>query len=127
MGSSAMPSTRATTVPLQRRGAQRIPCGNPLQTRWDNRSMRVLVTGGAGYIGSVVTEVLMARGHAVSVYDDLSEGHRDAVPDGARLIEGDLLDRARLDDALRETRAEAVAHMAAVCQVGESMIDPAKY
>jgi len=89
--------------------------------------MRVLVTGGASYIGSVVAEVLMARGHAVSVYDDLSEGHRDAVPDGVRLLEGDLLDRARLDAALREARAEAVVHMAAICRVGESMADPARY
>ena len=89
--------------------------------------MRVFVTGGAGYIGSVVAEVLLARGHAVSVYDDLSGGHRDAVPDGARLLEGDLLDRARLDAALRETRPEAVVHMAARCQVGESMVNPAAY
>jgi UDP-glucose 4-epimerase len=89
--------------------------------------MRVLVTGGAGYIGSVVAEVLLARGHAVSVYDDLSEGHRDAVPEGARLLEGDLLDRARLAAALAEARPEAVVHMAAVCQVGESVADPAKY
>jgi UDP-glucose 4-epimerase len=89
--------------------------------------MRVFVTGGAGYIGSVVAEVLLARGHTVSVYDDLSEGHRDAVPDGARLLEGDLLDGPRLEAALREARAEAVVHMAAVCLVGESMTDPAKY
>jgi UDP-glucose 4-epimerase len=89
--------------------------------------MRVLVTGGAGYIGSVVAEVLTARGHDVSVYDNLSEGHEDAVPEGARYVEGDLFDRARLDAALRETRAEAVVHMAAVCLVGESMTDPAKY
>src|ERR1051325_3370374 len=89
--------------------------------------MRVLVTGGAGYIGSVVAEVLMARGHAVSIYDDLSEGYRDAVPEGARFLEGDLLDRARLDAALRDARPDAVVHMAAVCQVGESVADPAKY
>jgi UDP-glucose 4-epimerase len=89
--------------------------------------MRVLVTGGAGYIGSVVTEVLAARGHAVSVYDDLSEGHRDAVAGGTPFFEGDLLDRARLDGVVREARPEAVVHMAAVCQVGESMTDPAKY
>src|SRR5688500_13484839 len=89
--------------------------------------MRVLVTGGAGYIGSVVAEVLLARGHTVAVYDDLSEGHRDAVPASARLHEGDLLDRPRLDAVLHETRPEAVVHMAAVCQVGESVADPAKY
>ena len=53
--------------------------------------MRVLVTGGAGYIGSVVAETLQARGHEVAVYDDLSEGHRDAVPGGARLLEGEVI------------------------------------
>src|SRR5690348_6285148 len=89
--------------------------------------MRVLVTGGAGYIGSVVAETLQARGHAVAVYDDLSKGHRDAVPFGARLLEGDLLDRRALDAALDEVRPEAVVHMAAVCLVGESVADPAKY
>ena len=89
--------------------------------------MRVLVTGGAGYIGSVVAEVLATRGHTVSVYDDLSKGHRDAVTTGAPLFEGDLLDRARLDAALRAAHPEAVVHMAAVSEVGESMADPAKY
>lgn len=89
--------------------------------------MRVLVTGAAGYIGSVVTEVLMSRGHTVSVYDDLSEGHRDAVPDSAAFFQGDLLDRARLEAVLRESQPDAVVHMAAVCQVGESVADPAKY
>ena len=89
--------------------------------------MRVLVTGGAGYIGSVVAEVLAARGHAVSVYDDLSNGHRDAVAAGTPFFEGDVLDRARLDAALGQARPEAVVHMAAVAEVGESMADPAKY
>jgi len=89
--------------------------------------MRVLVTGAAGYIGSIVAEVLLARGHTVSVYDDLSEGHRDAVPDGAAFFPGDLLDRPRLDAVLHDARPDAVVHMAAVCQVGESVADPAKY
>src|SRR2546428_330657 len=115
-GSSAMPTETATPVPPRRAFRDEIIL-----------CMRVFVTGGAGYIGSVVAEVLLARGHAVSVYDDLSGGHRDAVPDGARLLEGDLLDRARLDAALREARPEAVVHMAALCQVGESMVNPAAY
>src|SRR5258706_13907373 len=89
--------------------------------------MRVLVTGGAGYIGSVVAEVLQARGHTVSVYDDLSEGHRDAVLEGARFFEGDLLDRGRLDAALREARPDAVVHMPAGCPAGEAMAEPATY
>ena len=89
--------------------------------------MRVLVTGGAGYIGSVVAEVLATRGHTVSVYDDLSKGHREAVAPGTPFFEGDLLDRPRLDAALREARPEAAVHMAAVSEVGESMADPAKY
>jgi UDP-glucose 4-epimerase len=89
--------------------------------------MRVLVTGGAGYVGSIVAETLLAEDHAVAVYDDLSEGHRDAVPDGAAFVQGDVLDTERLAAALRGSRIEAVVHMAAVCRVGESIADPAKY
>src|SRR5215470_4799066 len=89
--------------------------------------MRVLVTGGAGYIGSVVAEILATRGHTVSVYDDLSEGHRDAVPDDTTFFQGDLLNRACLDAALHEARPDAIVHMAAACQVGESVADPGKY
>src|SRR5437773_6478747 len=89
--------------------------------------MRVLVTGGAGYIGSVVAEALLARGHAVVVYDSLVKGHRDAVPDGAPLVHGDVLDAASLGRELREHRIDAVVHLAADSQVGESMADPARY
>jgi UDP-glucose 4-epimerase len=89
--------------------------------------MRVLVTGGAGYIGSVVTEILLARGHAVVVYDNLAKGHRDAVPAGVPLVHADLLDGAALGRELREHRIDAVVHMAADAQVGESMADPARY
>lgn len=89
--------------------------------------MKVLVTGGAGYIGSVVTEELLARGHEVTVYDDLSKGHRDAVPPGARFVQADLLDGVALSWAVRDAGIEAVVHMAASSLVGESVQDPAKY
>jgi UDP-glucose 4-epimerase len=89
--------------------------------------MRVLVTGGGGYIGSVVTEVLLERGHQVVVYDNLSKGHRDVVPPGTPLVAADLLDADAVRTTLREHRIEAVVHMAAVSLVGESVQDPAKY
>ena len=89
--------------------------------------MRVLVTGGAGYIGSVVTEELIAGGHEAVVYDDLSKGHRGAVAPGAAFVRGDLADGETLRRALSEHAAEAVIHMAASSLVGESVTDPAKY
>ena len=89
--------------------------------------MRVLVTGGAGYIGSVVTEQLLLDGHTVVVYDNLSKGHANAIVEGARFVEGDLLDAARLRETLNENRIEAVIHMAAFSLVGESCEAPAKY
>src|SRR4028119_1741400 len=89
--------------------------------------MRVLVTGGAGYIGSVVTEELVRDGHEVVVYDSLYKGHRGAVVAGAELVEADLLDGERLRRAFREQRTEAVIHMAADSLVGESVTNPAKY
>ncbi|MGH9759247.1 MAG: NAD-dependent epimerase/dehydratase family protein, partial [Blastocatellia bacterium] len=89
--------------------------------------MHILVTGGAGYIGSVVTEELLAQGHEVVVYDDLSEGHREAVAEGAEFVEGDILDRKTLSSALKSYGVEAVVHMAAGALVGESMTDPSKY
>ncbi len=89
--------------------------------------MRVLVTGGAGYIGSVVTEELLRDGHEVVVYDDLSKGHRGAVVEGAGFVEADLLDGERLRRAFVEQGTEAVIHMAAASLVGESVTDPSKY
>src|SRR5689334_20424462 len=86
--------------------------------------MRVLVTGGAGYIGSVVAAQLVAAGHDVVVLDDLSTGHADAVPPGATFVKGTLRDCAAevLADGI-----EAVLHFAAKSLVGESVADPAKY
>jgi UDP-glucose 4-epimerase len=89
--------------------------------------VRVVVTGGAGYIGSVVTEVLVAEGHQALVLDNLSKGHRDAVIPGAAFAEIDLLDRAAVASTLASFGADAVVHLAASSLVGESMIDPGKY
>jgi UDP-glucose 4-epimerase len=87
--------------------------------------MRVLVTGGAGYIGSGVVEELLASGHSAVVYDNLSEGHRDAVHPQAEFVHADLLDAKALGAAL--SGVDAVVHMAAHALVGESVKEPAKY
>src|SRR5919106_1527479 len=89
--------------------------------------MRVLVTGGAGYIGSVVTEQLIGDGHTVVVYDNLAKGHAQAIVAGAEFVEGDLAEADRLKKTLYEHRLEAVIHMAASSLVGESVVEPAKY
>jgi UDP-glucose 4-epimerase len=89
--------------------------------------MRVLLTGGADYIGSVLTEELLTAGHEVTVYDDLSHGYRDAVADGARFELGDVLDTKHLIEVLRRSRAEAVIHAAGFIAVGESLRDPRLY
>jgi UDP-glucose-4-epimerase GalE len=88
--------------------------------------MKVLVTGGAGYVGSHSAKLLAAAGHEIWVYDNLVFGHRRAVAPG-RLIEGDLLDRATVEAVLREKRIDAVMHFAAFAYVGESVTEPAKY
>jgi UDP-glucose 4-epimerase len=89
--------------------------------------MRILVTGGAGYIGAHMVKTLLERGHEVVVLDDLSTGHRDAVSAGARFVEGDV---ARTDDVralIRDERIEAVMHFAAKIRVEESVADPRLY
>lgn len=88
--------------------------------------MKVFVTGGAGYIGSHAVRLLSRAGHDVWVYDNLSCGHRAAVPDG-RLIEGELMDRPRLVEAMRAKQIDAVMHFAAFAYVGESVTDPGRY
>ena len=89
--------------------------------------MHVLVTGGAGYIGSIVNQQLLAAGHHVVVYDNLCNGHAAAVPPETPLIKANLVDRDALVFALRHHGIQAVVHMAAHCLVGESMTDPGKY
>jgi UDP-glucose 4-epimerase len=86
----------------------------------------ILVTGGAGYIGSHACKVLAAEGYTPVTYDNISTGWRDAVKFGP-LEEGDLLDRARLDAVFAAHRPEAVMHFAALSQVGEAMSDPGRY
>ncbi len=89
--------------------------------------MHVLVTGGAGYIGSVISARLLAGGHEVTVYDDLSRGHEAAVPPGAELAVGDIRDADRLATIMGMSGCEAVVHMAALAEVGESVAEPERY
>jgi len=89
--------------------------------------MHILVTGGAGYIGSVCVEQLLQTGHKVTVFDNLSEGHRSAVSPGAQLVIGDLQDRSAISAAVAHAKPDAVMHFAANALVGESMLNPSKY
>ena len=89
--------------------------------------MNTFVTGGAGYIGSVCVEQLLHAGHPVTVYDNLSEGHRSAVDPRASFVQDDLSDATRLSEALRTSQAEVILHFAAHALVSESMLHPAKY
>ena len=89
--------------------------------------MNILVTGGAGYIGSVVVEETLGAGHRTVVFDNLIKGHREMVANEATFVEGDLLDSDLLSGTLRENEIEAVIHMAAYSLVGESVVEPAKY
>ena len=89
--------------------------------------MKVLVTGGAGYIGSITSEVLLNRGHDVVVFDNLSQGHRAAVPADAEWVQGDLASPQEIREAIDQHRPDAVMHFAARSLVGESMDDPFAY
>ncbi len=88
--------------------------------------MKLCVTGGAGYVGSVVAELLVTRGHDVVVLDNLSTGHREAVPQGCTLVVGDIRDDAALARAL-DGGVEAVLHFAALSVVADSMRLPLDY
>ena len=87
----------------------------------------ILVTGGAGYIGSICTEELLNAGYEVTVFDNLIEGHREAIDPRAHFIQGDLADGEAIQKALRTSGATAVMHFAAHALVGESMVNPSKY
>jgi UDP-glucose 4-epimerase len=88
---------------------------------------KILVTGGAGYVGSVSAAAFIAAGHDVVVLDDLTTGHRASVPDGARLHVGSFGDADTIRTLLETERIEAILHCAARSLVGESIVDPAKY
>ncbi len=89
--------------------------------------MKVLVTGGAGYIGGTVARLLLAQGHAVTVFDNFSHSKESAVPKDALLVRGDLADRDLIESTLRETTFDGVMHFAALIEAGESMKYPEVY
>ncbi len=89
--------------------------------------MNLLVTGGAGYIGSITSELLLHKGHEVVILDNLSTGHRQAVPTGAEFVQGDIADQPLVLDLIQKYQPEAVLHFAASSLVGESMQQPTRY
>lgn len=89
--------------------------------------MNVLVTGGAGYIGSAAADELLKAGHQVTVYDSLVTGHRQAVPEKAEFIQADISDAVKLTGVLSARKYDAIMHFAAFIEAGESMKDPGKY
>lgn len=89
--------------------------------------MTILLTGGAGYIGSIIAELLVEEGQQVVVYDNLSKGHRKALPPGTQLVVGDLADGDKLRCTLQSYEVDAVIHLAARSLVGESYADPQSY
>ena len=90
--------------------------------------MKLLLTGGAGYVGSACLRWLLDHGHDPIAYDDMSEGNVAAIPDASnRLIEGDIAETDRLADILRKHHVEAVMHFAALASVPDSIVDPEAY
>lgn len=89
--------------------------------------MKVLVTGGAGYIGATTVRSLQADGHDVAVYDDLSKGHREALPSDVPLIVADVGNRDALDSALQQHQPDAILHFSAFIEAGESMKEPGRF
>ncbi len=89
--------------------------------------MNYMVTGGAGYIGGTVARLLLQRGHAVTIYDNLCHSHREALPEGATFVDGDLADKPLLTQTLTATKFDGVLHFAALIEAGESMKCPDVY
>jgi UDP-glucose 4-epimerase len=89
--------------------------------------VRILITGGAGYIGGTVTRLLLSAGHDVTVYDNLCHSRRAAVAEGATFVEGDIADRALLEHTMKASRFDGVMHFAALIEAGESMQRPEIY
>jgi len=89
--------------------------------------MHILVAGGAGYIGSCCSEYLLDRGHQVTIFDALLNGHREAVDPRAKFIKGNLAELESIHQAIQESRPDGIIHFAAFIEVGESMLDPLKY
>jgi UDP-glucose 4-epimerase len=89
--------------------------------------VRILVTGGAGYIGGTVAELLLNKGHEVAVYDNLCHGHRSMVPERAEFIEGEIADRSGLESIFSSKPFDGVMHFAALIEAGESMQRPELY
>jgi UDP-glucose 4-epimerase len=89
--------------------------------------LKILVTGGAGYIGGTVALRLLSAGHNVLIYDNFCHGHRELVPTGTRLIEGDLGNRELLERVFRDEKVDGVMHFAALIEAGESMKHPELY
>ena len=89
--------------------------------------MKIFIVGGAGYIGSICSAVLLDEGHQVVIFDNLTEGHRRALDPRAEFVEGDLVDRQSIEKTLAKHRPDAVMHFAANALVGESMQNPSKY
>jgi UDP-glucose 4-epimerase len=99
--------------------------GISIQNR-KGRKLKILVTGGAGYIGGTVAAILLSRGHSVTVYDNLCHAQRSMVPPGADFVEGDIADRVRLEQLLG-SGFDGVLHFAALIEAGESMVKPEIY
>ena len=89
--------------------------------------MRIVVTGGAGYIGGTVATLLLQAGHEITVLDNLCHSRRESVPKGVNFVEADIADRPRVESVLRDTQAEGVLHFAALIEAGESMQKPELY
>ncbi len=89
--------------------------------------MHIFVTGGAGYIGSICSEELINAGHTVTIFDNLTEGHRSALDPRAKFVQGDLANREEIIPAVAAAKPDAIMHFAANALVGESMTNPSKY